>query len=312
MIYVLIGENAYMRRQELAKLTAGHEAMTRDGAEIDVSELATVLAGQSLFGGGEMIVLSDVSTNKSLWEALEPWIDRLDDDRTLILCETKPDKRTKTYKKLQKTARLIDCENWQVRQVGQAETWLGRYAKDNGVSINLELVSDMVQRAIRPSTIDEKPIIDQELLVRAIDQLMLADGPVTADMLMTVLPPALHEDVFGLLERAISGDSQMVQQMIHHLAASHEGHQTLGLLSSQACNLAALVLSDETSEQVAADIGAHPYALRQLVPIARKCSRNRITQVVSGLARADEQLKRGRGDVWMLIETALMRIALTK
>lgn len=312
MIYFLVGDNTYARRRELAQLIDGREFVSREGADIEVSDLATLLAGQSLFGGDEVVVISDSSANKTLWEALEPWVGKLDDDTTLILTDSKPDKRTKTYKALQKKACLIACDQWQARQLGQAEAWLGRYAAEKGISIDSKLVRSMVQRSIRPSDIDEKPIIDQELLASAIDQLTLADGPVTDDLLMTVLPPALHENVFGLLERAIDGDSRAVQQMIHHLAVSHEGHQTLGLLASQAANLAALVLSDDSAEQVSADIGAHPYALKQLAPVAKGLSRERVSQIVSHLARADEQLKRGRGDVWMLIETALMNIALKK
>lgn len=312
MIYFLVGDNTYARRRELTQLIDGREFVSREGADIEVGDLATLLAGQSLFGGNEVVVISDSSANKTLWEALEPWVGKLDDDTTLILTDSKLDKRTKTYKALQKKARLIACDQWQARQLGQAEAWLGRYAAEKGVSIDSKLVRSMVQRSIRPSDIDEKPIIDQELLASAIDQLTLADGPVTDDMLMTVLPPALQENVFGLLERAIDGDSQAVQQMIRHLAVSHEGHQTLGLLASQAANLAALVLSDDSAEQVAADIGAHPYALKQLAPVAKGLSRKRVSQIVSYLARADEQLKRGRGDVWMLIETALMNIALKK
>lgn len=312
MIYCLVGENLYARRQELLKLAAGREYVVRDGAELEVGDLATLLSGQSLFGGDELVVIEDAASDKALWENLESWLDRLDTDKTLVLCENKLDKRTRIYKTLQKKARIISCDYWQARQAGQAEAWLGRYAHDKGASVNSEIVRDMVQRSIRLSDIDEKPIIDQELLIRAVDQLKLVDGLVTEDLLDTILPPVLHEDVFILLERAIAGDSGGVQQMIRHLATSHEGHQTLGLLASQACNIAALVLADEPIEQVAAGIGAHPYAMNQLAPIAKRCTYSRITQVVSALARADEQLKRGRGEPWVLIEKALMRIALQK
>lgn len=313
MIHCLIGENIFKRREELARIVGEREYRQYDGSEMTVSELPTALGGQSLFGGDEIVVMVDASPNKNLWTALEPWIEKFDADTTLVLLETKLDKRTKTYKLLQKYAKIVVCDNWSSRQAGQAESWLGEFAKSLGISLDPAARRDMVQRAIRPSSIDDKPIIDQQLLATAMKQLALSEGTITPELIETVLPPSLHENVFVLLERAIQGDVATVQRMVSHLAsAQQDGHQTFGLLASQASNLAALVLSDESPAQVADDIGAHPYALAQLAPLARGCSRQRMSFIVHSLAHADEQLKSSRGEAWELIEKSLVEIALKK
>lgn len=312
MIYCLVGENLYARRQEIARLASGRDFVVRDSADLDVSDLATLLSGQSLFGGDDLIVIEDASSDEALWEQLGSLVDRLDQGKTLILCDYKLDKRTKTFKTLQKKARIIACDYWQVSQMSRAESWLSRYARDKELNIDPRLISDMVRRSIRNSELTEKSIIDQELLAHTIDQLTLVDGPVTDDLLSTILPQALYEDAFVLLQRAVTGDSNQLQDMIRHLSSTQDGYRTLGLLASQAVNLAALVMSDDPIEQVASDIGAHPYALRQLAPVAEQCSYARLTDIVSSLARADEQLRRKHGDPWRSIEAALMRIALKK
>lgn len=303
----------FKRHEELARIVGGREYRQYDGSEMTIGELPTALGGQSLFGGDEVVVLGDASTNKDLWVALEPWIEKLDADTTLVLLENKLDKRTKTYKLLQKHAKVIACDNWPARQSGQAELWLGEYAKSLGATLDTAARRDMVQRAIRPSIVDDKPVVDQQLLATATQQLALSEGAVTPDLIETILPPSLNENVFVLLERAIQRDIATVQRMVSHLrSAQQDGHQTLALLASQATNLAALVLSDDSTDQIAADIGAHPYALRQLAPLARDCSRQRIRLVVQSLARADEQLKSSRGEAWELIEKSLVEIALKK
>ncbi len=244
---------------------------------MSVNQLGDALGGQTLFGGGEAVVIRRSSKNRSLWDALADWAEKLDDETTLILLETKPDKRTKTYKALQTHAKLVNCEAWSSRQTAQAESWLRDYAVKLGISLDTAITRSMVQRAIRPSEIDEKPIIDQQLLATAVKQLSLADT-VDEAVLDTVMPPSLSENVFSLLERAIQGDIPTVQRMVSHLSsAQQDGHQTFGLLASQASNLAALTMSSQSPEQIAMDIGANPYALRQLAPIARQCSRERIS-----------------------------------
>lgn len=313
MMYCLVGENGFSRQIELKKLIGDADARQFDGAELGPNELAMALTGQSLFGGDEFVVIDEASGNKPLWDALGEWSQKLDDDTTVILCDTKPDKRTKTYKQLQKHGKIIDCEAWSLRQAGQAETWLMRYAKEHGVTLNADLARDMVQRAIRPSSVDDKPIIDQQLLAIAVRQLSLAEEAIDRDSIDTVLPPSLHENVFGLLECAMSGDVKGVQRMVSHLASSKiDGHQTFGLLASQATNIAALVLAQAPSAQVAADIGAHPYALGQLSELARRTSPGRIRFVIHSLAHADEQLKSSRGEAWELIEKSLVEIALNE
>lgn len=311
MIYCLVGENSFARRLELKKLIGDAGARQYDGGEMAPADLATALAGQSLFGGDEVVVIDDASGNKPLWDALGAWFEKLDADTTLILCDTKPDKRTKTYKSLQSRAKIITCDFWPERQSGQAEEWLRQYANKREVKLTATVIAEMVQRAIRPSTIDDKPIIDQQLLVTAVKQLRDVDEVIDAEVLEGVLPPSLHENVFGLLERAMKGDVTGVQRMVGHLAhAKQDGHQTFGLLASQATNIAALVLAQAPSATVAGDIGVNPYALRQLNDLARRCSLEQIRFVVQSLAHADEQLKSGRGDAWELVEKSLVEIAL--
>lgn len=311
MIYCLVGENSFVRQLELKKLLAGRDSREYDGSDMASADLATALTGQSLFGGDELVVIDDASNSKSLWDALGMWAEKLDAATTLILCDTKPDKRTKTYKQLQKHSKLIACDAWSSRQTAQAEEWLLQYAAKQDVQLTTALARDMVQRAIRPSAIDDKPIIDQQLLATAVVQLSMAEQTIDSELIDTILPPSLHENVFGLLERAMRGDVLAVQRMVQHLAsAQQDGHQTFGLLISQASNIAALGIAHAPSTQVAADIGAHPYALSQLTTVAKNASLAQIRFVIQSLAHADEQLKSGRGAPWELIEKSLVEIAL--
>jgi DNA polymerase III delta subunit len=82
-----------------------------------------------------------------------------------------------------------------------------------------------------------------------------------------------------------------------------------GLLCSQAFQLAALAAADKPGSEVARDIGAHPFALQKLAPHVKRLGRGGTRRVIESFAQADDRLKSGPADPWVLIDQALARIA---
>ena len=58
------------------------------------------MRGASLFHETRLVVLRQLSEHKELWAKLGEWARDVSADTTLVLVETKPDKRTKAYKAL--------------------------------------------------------------------------------------------------------------------------------------------------------------------------------------------------------------------
>lgn len=306
MIYLLHGENSYKRDAEVARLVGGAQIERYAGDEIDESRLVDIFAGGTLFAAERSVVIYELSANKSAWAALPDWLDKLDDTTTVMLCELRVDKRTKAYKALQRRAKVIDCAPWGLRQTRQAEQWLDDFAREQGVKLSSQQVSQLVARSVRPA-LDDQPMIDQALLATVVAQLRHAPE-VTDDTIDTVMADASHDNVFGLLEAALTGDSRQLRVMIERLEHHQDGHRVMALLSSQAVQLAALVLARAegvtSTEQVANDIGAHPYAVRQLAPLAQRLDTTAAERVIERLAWADERLKRG-AKPWQLIPSVL-------
>lgn len=314
MIYCLVGENDYLIRQAIASLCPDGSAVRYDGPDTAVDDLPRLLNSQTLFSQTSCVIIESASSNKSLWSALEANLADVDGDTTLILVETKPDKRTKTYKWLQKNAKIIDCSPMKVSERQAAESWLAQEAKSRQIKISRQLISDMVDRAIRISEVDEKiTLIDQQLLTTALDQLKASEGEISADMLATVLPPSLYENVFDLLALALNGRADKVRQMCEHLQSTQDGYKVLALLASQAVSAVALLISEgKSAESVATDIKAHPYALKQLEKSIHNVEPSVAIAMVDNLTVADERLKRGQGDPWQLVEQALTSLAVDK
>ena len=302
MIYVFFGENEFSKRQKVDEVLGDRIARRRDGEELTIGDLRELLTGQTLFGGEEPIIITDLSQNSDVW-AVFPEIAGLADE-TVILLETKLDKRTKTYKNLAKNAIVQECVSLGERQRPELVKWAIDRTKERGTKLTKKQIETLVDRLG----------YDQLRLDNLFAQLSLLDE-VTDDLIDQFVPLAKSESVFELLDATIRGDFGSIQRIISYLemtSGDDGAYQTIGLLASQAMNLLALVLSDIDTQKVAQDFGVHPYALRQLSPLARQLDKIAALRICRILLQADMQMKTTGVEPWLLVETALMKIAKLK
>lgn len=96
--------------------------------------------------------------------------------------------------------------------------------------------------------------------------------------------------------------------MIASLRQTDDAYKTMGLLSSQVMQFVALVYADKPSAEVAKDIGAHPFVLSKLMPLARRSSQVEVRRLITIIAKTDQQIKSSGQDPWLLIERCLLEI----
>ena len=302
MIYVFFGENEFSKRQKVDEVLGDRIARRRDGEELTIGDLRELLTGQTLFGGDEPIIITDLSQNSEVWAEF-PEIAKLSDE-LVILLETKLDKRTKTYKNLAKNAIVQECVSLGERQRPELVKWAIDRTKERGTKLTKKQIETLVDRLG----------YDQLRLDNLFAQLSLLDE-VTDDLIDQLVPLAKSESVFELLDATIRGDFGSIQRIISYLemtSGDDGAYQTVGLLASQAMNLLALDLSNIDAQKVAQDFGVHPYALRQLSPLARQLDKIAALRICRILLQADMQMKTTGVEPWLLVETALMKIAKLK
>lgn len=309
---MLLGENGFVRDERIATISQGKTLERYAGHDVDESRLVDILSGMSLFLAERVVLIDELSANKTVWNGLPQWLERADDQTTIIFVETKCDKRTKSYKALQSQATIIECVPWRLRQTRQAETWLAQYAAEQGLALSPQQVRELVARAVRLG-IDEQPMIDQLLLATVISQLRHVEQ-VTGDHIDAVMAGESHDNVFGLLEAALKGHHQQVGQMIDRLRHHQDGHRVLALLRSQSIQLAGLVLASERAvpiDTVARDLGAHHFALQQLAALAAAMTHDEAADLIERMAWADERMKRGAAP-WQMVEATMYALGQKK
>jgi DNA polymerase-3 subunit delta len=300
MITLLTGENSFENERVLRAVTSSFDGVVErvDGAELELKQLPDLLMGVSLFADKRLVVIKNLSENKPLWSQFGDWLPRISPDIHLVLSESKPDKRTKTYKDLQKVAEVHESKLWTDRDVATVEQWTISEAKQLGFSLDKKCAQFLVKRVG----------VDPWLLSQALEKLAVIET-VSLEVIEEIIEPNPTENVFMLFESALKGDAPKVKRMLGTLETTEDAYRLLGLLSGQAVQLAVLALSDKPSAEVAKDMGVHPYALSKLAPAAKRLGRAGTKKIIAAFAEADEAAKSSATDPWLLVERALIKVA---
>lgn len=300
MITLISGENSFENDQAVRQVVGSFAGDPErvDGGDIELKQLPDLLSGVTLFNPKRLVIIKNLSENKTIWNDFADWIPRISDDVQVVLVEAKPDKRTKTYKELQKVAEVKESTLWSDRDTGKAEQWVMAEATRRGFTLDKKSAHTVVTRVGT----------DQWLLSQALEKLAVVDT-VTPEVIEELTEANPVENVFMLFESALRGDARRVKDMLITLEVSEDAYKLLGLLSGQAVQLAVLAVSDRPSAEVAKDMGVHPYALSKLAQAAKKLGRSGAKKVIAAFAEADTAAKSSAADPWLLVERALIKVA---
>ncbi len=299
MITLLIGENSFEIDRALDEITndfAGNIEKI-DGSKLQLTQLPDILMGISLFDTARTVVIRNLSENKSIWTVFGDWLSKLSPDIHLVLVEPKPDKRTATFKALKGHSSVKEFQLWTEHDTAKAEKWVIKEAKTLGFELNTKCVQLLVQRVGN----------DQWQLFHAIEKLALVDT-ISIDSIKDIIEANPIENVFNLFETALSGNINKLERMLQILERSEDVYRLSALLFTQAFQLAAIV-SATKSDNVGKDFGIHPYVLSKLTPIAKRLGKSGVSKIVKIFAQTDNDTKLSKADPWLLIESALIKIA---
>lgn len=299
MISWFIGENTFEVHQAVASAIAsfGGAPERIDGTTLELKNIPDLLMGSTLFAEKRLVIIKDLSQNSAVWEKFPEWIDRISDDIELILIDGKPDKRTTGFKEVKKRVTLKEFPVWGERDQHLAQSWIVKYAESKDVKLDTKVAHHIVARVG----------LDQWQLANALEKFALLDV-VTIDAINNVIDPNPSENVFQLFELALEGNRKAVHDMIRTLELTEEPYKLFALLSSQAFQLAA-VTTASAGDAPAKDFGIHPFVASKLARHGSRLGSRGVMKILSLFADADADMKRSRGEPWLVIEKTLLAAA---
>jgi DNA polymerase III delta subunit len=299
MITWFTGENTFDIQQAVKKIVGSFDGRAEriDGTTLELKNIPDLLMGGTLFADKRLVIIKDLSLNSGVWEKFPEWIDRISDDIDLVLIDTKPDKRTTGYKEVKKRVELKEFPVWGDRDQSVAEAWVLKQAETLGMKLDKKLAHHIVERVG----------LDQWQLANGLEKLSLLET-VTAETINDAIDPNPSENVFQIFELALDGRRQEIHDMIRTLELQEDPYKLFALLSSQAFQLAAV--ANATSEDNAPkDFGIHPYVAGKLSRHGKRLGNRGTARILASFAQADADMKRSKGDPWLLIERALLSMS---
>lgn len=314
MITWFVGDNSFEVYEALHALEARFDGTSEriDATTLTLNQLPELLMGVSLFSTDRLVIISDISQNTALWEKLPDWLARVSDTIHVVFVDTKPDKRTTSYKALKAAATIHEFPSWSERDVAKATQWVSARASSQGrgqgegqgLQLDRPIAAHLVSRVG----------LDQWQLAHAIENLALLDT-VSIAAIDAIIPPNPQENIFQLFETALSGDAVGIAQMLATLRLQQDPYALFALLSSQATTLAAVTFATDTVDAVAnpaKDFAIHPFVASKLARHGERLGKARVGQIIEVFADTDAGMKRSRGEPWLLIERALLEVAIKK
>ena len=296
MITLLTGPNTFAIAEAIRQRigTFDGEVEKLDAAELEPRNLPDLFTGATLFSPNRLIVLRGASANKTVWSALEQWVDRVPEETEILLVETSPDKRTKTYKLLQKHATIKEFSDLSEAELA---SWLQVHARTIGVEVQPDALRYLISYVGR----------DQWRLHSELDKLLLAEKPLTRELIQDIAEPYPEATAFELLDGVFSGSDRRVQELLSLLREREDPYQFFGLLSSQVLALFAITSSgSRRPDEIARDMALHPFVVRKLMSVADKLGKKSIERLIDQLAHADERIKTTGVDPWRQLEITLL------
>lgn len=302
MITVFTGTNNYALTQAVRKLTRAFEGEVEhiDGSNLETRDLPDLFMGATLFSTNRLLVIRGLSANKTVWADLDKWLDKVPAETAMLVIEQSPDKRTRTYKQLQKIATIKDFKDLDEREL---VSWVQNLAREQGA----DLLPDSARYFV--SYVGH----DQWRLQSEFEKLMLAEKPITTDLVRYIAEPYPEATAFELLDSMLKGDESRVRELLDLLSQKEDPYQFFGLLSSQVFALLAMVNGKtRSSNEIAKDMGVHPFVVSKLSPFAKKLGEHRVGRLVEQLAHCDERIKTSGVDPWYQIRLTLLQITTVK
>lgn len=289
-----------MRSRALATLVDEFkgDAELVDGTTLTINDLPDLLMATTLFSDTRLVVIKDLSENTAVWNELPTWLERVADGVDVVFVETKPDRRTQTFKELKKAAIIKEFAVWGSKDLSEASGWLVNEADQLGVKLDKR----------QATTIVERVGFDQHRLISSLEKLALVGQPVTVQLIEDITDIDPSANVFSLFEIALSGDSAKLRYTIDTLKLVEEPYKVFGLLNSQLFQLSAVVIAGP-DDAATTDFGIHPYVASKLGRAKKTLTRQKLQKIVTAFADADLAMKTSSIDPWLLIEQALMTTA---
>lgn len=311
--YLFSGEEEYLRdyyTNEIAKSICTDENMKAfnymkvNGVKPNYDSLTEYLVNYPFMSDKKVLIIKNSGllkkaneTDKAFWKDV---FENVYDYATIIFSEEEIDKRGVIYKELSKVA---DAYEFNYQKTADLINWVARVLASEGKKMSKQDIEYFLDNS-DSGMLSLKSELDK-LVSYANDREMITK----ADIDLLVCKSA-ESRVFSMIDDLVSGNSKGAYEKLDELKKFKESPVAIVSLIARQFTIYRKIkaLSNKFSlSDMAKELGMKDFILKKYIPLQKNMSQKYIDDIVLMCANADCDIKSGKTDGWVAVETILSK-----
>lgn len=307
-IYLLYGEEAYLKKQYKDKLTKAMipEGDTMnyayyEGKGIPIPEIIDLAETMPFFAQRRLIVIENSGFFKSSAPELAEYIKNLPETSCFLFVENEIDKRGKLYKAVKEKGRVTELGRQDERTL---ILWILGMVKREGKQIQESSVRYLLT----------KVGTDMENLERELEKLFcytLDKDEILADDVDVVCTTQITNRIFDMTEAVAKQNKKKALDYYYDLLALKEPPMRILYLLTRQFKLLLevqdLLKQGKSKKQIAGETGLHPFAAGKYIEQCRSFSAERLRDIMEEGVNLETDVKTGRLSDVMSVELFIIQ-----
>ncbi len=310
-LYLLYGEEAYLRRQYRDKLRAAlvpaddtMNCSVYSGKDINASEVVDLAGTMPFFAERRVIIIENSGWLKSGNDQFLALVKAIPDTTYLILVEEETDKRSKLYKAVTANGYAALCE---MQDEATLRKWvMGLLKKEN--------------KLITPDALTlllDKTGTSMENIRREVEKLVCYkyyDEGITASDVEELCIVQIQNQIFDMVEAVAQKKQKQALKLYYNLLALKEAPMKILALIARQFNMLLQVKEMKTKgyheSDIAKQTGLNPYYLKKkYIPQAAQFRQAQLETALKACVEAEEAVKTGRMPDLLSVELIIVSLS---
>lgn len=310
-LYLLYGEEAYLRRQYRDKLRAAlvpaddtMNCSVYSGKDINASEVVDLAGTMPFFAERRVIIIENSGWLKSGNDQFLALVKAIPDTTYLILVEEETDKRSKLYKAVTANGYAALCE---MQDEATLRKWvMGLLKKEN--------------KLITPGALTlllDKTGTSMENIRREVEKLVCYkyyDEGITASDVEELCIVQIQNQIFDMVEAVAQKKQKQALKLYYNLLALKEAPMKILALIARQFNMLLQVKEMKSKgyheSDIAKQTGLNPYYLKKkYIPQAAQFKQAQLETALKACVEAEEAVKTGRMPDLLSVELIIVSLS---
>ncbi|MBS6397203.1 MAG: DNA polymerase III subunit delta [Clostridiales bacterium] len=307
-IYLLTGEEAYLRNQYKKKLRDAlldpedtMNAATFEGRKINPREVIDLAETMPFFAERRVIILEDSGFAKNACPELADYIGEIPESTCIIMVETETDKRGRVWKAVKNVGRIVEFKRQDERTLAR---WVLGLLKKEGKNITEETM-----HAFLGCTGTDMENIDREL--EKLICYTYGRDIITTEDVKAVCTEQMENRIFDMVQAITEKNQRRALDLYADLLAMKEPPMRILFLITRQFNqlLQLKGLAGEGLEkgELAKRAGVPPFALGKYMTQCRRFSSAQLRQAVEDCVDTEERVKTGQMGDQISVELLIVK-----